>query len=181
MTQTRSLEERLDAVESRQAITEVLYRYARGWDRRDVEAVQSCFWPESTHRHGVFEGLSADFISFGLERTAHIKGARHAVSNVMIELAGDRALTECYFAAIHHRPAADGAGDEEYFLEGRFVDLFERRDGEWRIIARRGLNEYERVQPRRGTVMDELPAAARGRRKPDDALYVLQAEFRKGR
>lgn len=177
---SRSLEQRLDAVESRAAITEVLHRYARGWDRRDEEAVRSCFWPESQHRHGVYEGSSADFVQFGLSRTAHIKGARHAISNVMIELDGDRALTECYFAAIHHRPAAAG-GDEEYFLEGRFVDVLERRAGEWRIIRRLGLNEFERVQPRKPTVMDELPAERRGRRKPDDGLYAVQAEFRKGR
>jgi ketosteroid isomerase-like protein len=176
MPDASSLEARIDALESRQAITEVLHRYARGWDRRDVEAVTSCFWPDSTHRHGVFEGLSADFVGFGLERTAHIKGARHAISNVMIELKGDQALTECYFAAIHHRPAPDG--DEEYFLEGRFVDVFERRAGEWRIVRRQGLNEYERVQPRRAAPMDELPITARGRRKPDDALYALQAQFR---
>jgi hypothetical protein len=148
MPDASSLEARIDALESRQAITEVLHRYARGWDRRDVEAVTSCFWPDSTHRHGVFEGLSADFV----------------------------ALTECYFAAIHHRPAPDG--DEEYFLEGRFVDVFERRAGEWRIVRRQGLNEYERVQPRRAAPMDELPITARGRRKPDDALYALQAQFR---
>jgi hypothetical protein len=181
MTQTRSLEERLDAVESRQAITEVLYRYARGWDRRDVDAVRSCFWPESRHRHGVYDGSSADFVAFGLSRTAHIKGARHAVTNVIIELDGDRALSECYFAAIHHRPNGSGDGDEEYFVEGRFVDLFERRSGEWRIVRREGLNEFERVQPRAPTAIDDLPPEVRGRRKPEDGLYAMLAEFRGGR
>lgn len=179
MSDATGLEARLDALESRQAITEVLYRYARGWDRRDPEAVKTCFWPDAQHRHGVYDGSSADFLAFGLQRTAHIKAARHTVSNVMIELDGDRALSECLFAAIHHRPSE--AGDEEYFVEGRFVDLFERRGGEWRIVRRQGVNEFERVQPRRPQPMDDLPAAVRGKRGPDDPLYLLQAEFRKGR
>ena len=49
---SQTLEQRLDAAESRAAITEVLHLYARGWDRRDEDAVRSCFWPESQHRHG---------------------------------------------------------------------------------------------------------------------------------
>jgi 3-phenylpropionate/cinnamic acid dioxygenase small subunit len=181
MTEQLSLEERLDAVESRQQIAEVLYRYARGWDRRDEDAVRSCFWPEASHRHGVYEGSSAEFVNFGLSRTTHIKATRHTVTNVMIELDGDRALSECHFSAIQRRPTADGRDEEEYFLDGRFVDVFQRRGGEWRILRREGLNEFERVLSRSDVALYELPEARRGRRKPEDRLYALQAEFRQGR
>jgi hypothetical protein len=181
MADTRSLEARLDALESREQITQVLYRYCRGWDRRDEALINSCYWPGAAHRHGVYDGSAADFTGFGLSRTAHVLGVRHTISNVMIELDGDRALSECHFAAIHRRPNKDGTGEEEYFLEGRYIDRFERRGGEWRIVARRGLNEFERVQPAADTTIAALPAEARGRPGPDDALYALQAAFREGR
>jgi hypothetical protein len=142
-TENRSLEARLDAMEAREQIAQVLYRYCRGWDRRDEDLIRSCYWPEGWLTHGVYDGPAADFVGFGLSRTAHVLGVRHVINNVMIELDGDRALSECYFAAIHRRPAASGQGEEDYFLEGRYIDRFERRSGEWRILRRRGLNEFD--------------------------------------
>jgi hypothetical protein len=181
MNNPSSLETRIEAIEAREQIIQVLYRYCRGWDRRDEDIIRSCFWPDSKHQHGVFDGLSSDFVAFGLTRTANVKAVRHTVSNVMIELSGDRAISECYFAAMHRRPAADGSGEEDYFSEGRFVDRFERRGGEWRIVRRVGLNDFERVQPPSDVALEALPARARGRRGADDALYAMLADFRDGR
>jgi hypothetical protein len=181
MTDVGALQARVEAIESREQIAEVLHRYCRGWDRRDEEVIRGCFWPEARHQHGIYDGLSVDFVAFGLSRTTHVKGVRHTVSNIIIELAGDRAISECYFAAIHRRPTADGTSEEDYFLEGRFVDRLERRGGEWRIIHRVGLNEFERVQPRSDVTLDALPVEARGRWKPQDRLYAMLADFREGR
>ena len=180
-TDVRSLQARLEAIEAREQITQVLYRYCRGWDRRDEDIIRSCFWPEARHQHGAFDGLSMDFVAFGLTLTAKVKGVRHAISNVMIELSGDRAISECYFTAIHRRPTPDGASEEDRFLEGRYIDRLERRDGEWRIIHRVGLNDFEQVQPRSDVGLASLPPEARSRRKPDDRLYAMLAEFREGR
>lgn len=65
-----------------------------------------------------------------------LKSSTHMVSNVMIEVNGDRAVSECHFLA-HHRRAREGAaGEEEDVLKGRYLDRFERRDGAWRIANR---------------------------------------------
>lgn len=58
-----SMAERLDVIESRQAITELLHAYARSNDRADEALLRSLFWPESTHKHGKFEGKSSDFVA----------------------------------------------------------------------------------------------------------------------
>ena len=55
--------EKLEELVAKQAITEVLYRYARGWDRYDEETIRSCFHPDSEHAHGGFTGTSQDFVT----------------------------------------------------------------------------------------------------------------------
>ena len=59
--------QRLDIIESKQAITETLYAYARANDRADEALLRSLFWPESTHKHGKFEGKSSDFVGFAFK------------------------------------------------------------------------------------------------------------------
>ena len=57
----------LDGLLSRARIEEVLMAYARGNDRVDDALLRSCFWPESTHKHGKFDGKSSDFIGFAMK------------------------------------------------------------------------------------------------------------------
>lgn len=142
-----SLEIRLDALESREQIRETLFRYCRGLDLGDEDAVQSCFWPEATQGSDFQGGLSSEFAPLGALLSGRIKGVWHAITNVVIELAGDLAISESHFAVIHRRPATDGLGEGDFFLEGRFLDHFERRGGEWRIIHRQDLNDVEPACP----------------------------------
>ncbi|MDX3899120.1 MAG: nuclear transport factor 2 family protein [Sphingobium sp.] len=164
------------ALEDRQQITDVLHRYARGWDRFDADALYASFHPDSTHQHGGFEGLSVDFIKFGLEMCAPVHAMTHLITNVSIWLDGDRATSECHFLA-HHRRDSDGGGQEDMFLKGRYLDRFDRRAGEWRIAHRLGLHDFERiVQPADRTLAD-APADQLGHRKPHDPLYAMLASL----
>ena len=168
---------RVDAIESKQAISEILYLYARGWDRLDEEAVLGCFWPESSHAHGSFKGKSHDFITVAFPRIRKIIGTTHMVSNPIILLDGDRALSECYFQAHHRRLNTAATDEEDYYIQGRYIDRFERRGGLWKIIHRQGLSDVERVVPRADVALRNAPPEQRGRRKPDDALYGMMADF----
>lgn len=181
----RELLERLAAAqretEARQQITEILYRYARGWDRRDGEAILSCFFPDSTTRHGGFNGLSTDFVDVALKATEHVKAMNHMITNVSIEFAGDRAVSECYFLAHHRRPVKDSPDQEQdWFLKGRYLDKFERRDGVWKIVHRRGLHDYSRTFIPADTSLDAAAADQLSQRKPDDPLYSMLAELGAG-
>ncbi|MGV3480416.1 MAG: nuclear transport factor 2 family protein [Sphingobium sp.] len=166
---------------ARQQITDVLFDYARGNDRLDEALLRSCFWPDSRHQHGRFKGLSQDFIGFAVKIVGGVIMTTHAISNVAIRLKGDRAFTECYFAAHHRRLNTAKTDEEDFFVSGRYLDRFERRQGVWKIAQRRGLTDWERVEPRADVSMATAPKEHLSQRKPDDPYYTMLAEFEAGR
>src|SRR5215467_3176030 len=93
----------LDELLDKQAITEVLYRYCRGCDRADEALLRSCFHPGSLHRHGGFEGTSADFATLAMKIIAGTRVCKHMLTNVLIELRGDRASSESHYFAYHRQ------------------------------------------------------------------------------
>lgn len=163
--------------EARFQITETLHRYARGWDRRDEAALRACFHPDSTHEHGTFNGLSQDFVTGGLKSVAAVRQMTHMISNIMIEIDGDQAISECYFLAHHRRPASEGDGLIDWFLKGRYLDRHEKRDGEWRISHRRGLSDFARTFDPADSSLDAAPAEQLSHWKPDDPLYSMLSDF----
>jgi hypothetical protein len=169
--------EMLSALAAKQEITEVLFLYCRGCDRADETALRACFHPGSIHAHGGFKGASADFIDLAMRIVRPLKSSSHMITNVMIELDGDRAVSECHFLAHHRRDKADGSGEEDMFLKGRYLDRFEARDGAWKIVSRTGLHDYQRVQEPADQGLASAPADQRGRKKPDDPIYAMLAEI----
>lgn len=171
---------RLDAVEARGNVIDILFAYARANDRKDEALLRSCFWPESTHRHGRFDGTSTDFIDFAFGIISGILYSTHHISNVTVEVDGDRAFSECYYFAHHRRPKPeDGETEFDAFFEGRYIDLHERRDGVWKIIQRRGVSDYSMVVPASDSFADWNPAH-RSLNAPDDPYYALRQKFRNG-
>lgn len=175
-TQSEAIQELLD----KQAITEVLYRYARSCDRADEDMMRSCFHPDSRHRHGRFDGTSSDFVGFAMEIILGVKLERHLMTNVMIELDGDTAVTECYYLAYHRQSDPETGEDEDYWNGGRFIDRFERRNGEWRIAERIGLMDFDRFDPVKDRYVSDLDPGARSHRQPDDELYRRLPSLRGG-
>jgi hypothetical protein len=165
---------RLEALENRAAITEVVLRYARAIDRCDEAMLRSCFHPDARHRHGNFDGASADFCGFALEIVRKVELSHHQLGPVSIELAGEVAYAETYYTALHRfgaTPPPSGEPHEDRFSGGRYVDRFERRDGQWRIAERRGISEWMRYEPAADRGFYDGPADQRGRRDRDDPVY----------
>lgn len=172
-----SLAERLDRTEARLDVAEVLYNYARSCDRADEALMRSCFWPESTHKHGRFEGTSTQFIGFAFNIISALKYATHHISNVSIEVRGDRALSECYYMSHHRRNVANTTDrEEDVFSEGRYLDMHERRNGVWKIIRRRGFSDYTSAALPAPT----LAATFQSGKAPTDDYYTMRAEFLAG-
>jgi SnoaL-like domain len=167
--------------EAREQITEVLHRYARGWDREDEAAIRDCFWPESTHQHGAFKGLSQDFVAASYKATRHVKLMSHMITNVSIEVDGARALAESYFFALHRRPSKTGPGNVDWILKGRYLDRFERRGDTWKIVHRRGLHDFSRTFDPADTSLDAAPAEQLSGNRATDPYYAMLAELRAGR
>jgi hypothetical protein len=176
-----SAAQQLDVLASRAAIEEVLYDYARGNDHNDEAMIRSCFWPESAHKHGGFDGTSMGFVDFAMRLLPKLKYCKHHISNVSVRVKGNRAFSECYYYAHHRRDVAGGSGEEDVFFEGRYIDLFERRGGEWKIIRRRGMSDWTSVPEPAATPYSAMAPGTHALRSKDDEYYRMLAIFEGGR
>ncbi|MBP8671437.1 MAG: nuclear transport factor 2 family protein [Sphingobium sp.] len=174
-----SLAQQVEELMSRAQISEVLLDYARGNDRLDEAMIRSCFWPESTHKHGKFDGKSSDFVVYAAKILGGLKYTAHHISNISIKVDGDRAFTESYYFAHHRRPAKEGGSEEDAFFEGRYLDDFERRGGVWKIIRRRGLSDYSAPPQPAPSAYADWPAGVHSVRGTEDDYYTMLAKFMK--
>ena len=115
----------------RQAIRDCVYRYARGIDRHDPDLVASCYHPDAIDDHGSYVGPGRGLAEDAIANHAGLLRTQHHITNQVVELDGDTAHSETYYFVVHRAKV----GTSEFF-SGRYVDRFERRDGEWRIAAR---------------------------------------------
>jgi hypothetical protein len=58
---------------------------------------------------------------------------------------GDSARVETYWHVFHREPGENGAEDYDYIAGGRYLDRFERRNGEWRILTRMLVRDWYQV------------------------------------
>ena len=132
---TRTVEERLAALEDINAIQVLKWRYLRACDRKAVEEVRDCFIPEAVIDYEGFP-LFTDRDSFvGLyEKFGCLPNIvdMHHGQNPIVELTGPdsaRGWFDCFFFQI------DTAGRRLTQLSVDYDDEFVRRDGRW-FIAR---------------------------------------------
>ncbi|MDP2443751.1 nuclear transport factor 2 family protein [Rhodoferax sp.] len=169
----------LAALGDREAIRDCLYRYCRGIDRADEEALRSAYWHDATDQHGAYQGSATGFIDQALARLR--KGGRrvHMINNILIELHGPAAAVESNFIALQTRIDAQGVWHET-FLCGRYVDRFERRAGIWRVAARTVVYDWleERSRPELADP-DTLFGVRQpvGGQAPLDPIYQLLRSF----
>ena len=162
---------------SQQEITAIIYRLARGLDRRDQALLASCFHEGATDDHGLFVGDATDFCPWVIEQLGNYERTQHYISNVNIVIDGEKAVTESYFFAHHVMPSEDGQ-KKDIIAAGRYLDKFERRDDEWRIFHRKALYDWSRVEDTKSG-WENPPVSEileRGIQGPEDLSY----EFLKG-
>lgn len=115
----------------RQAIWQVLLRYARGLDRLDNGMVRSCYFDDAIEDHGHFIGTPDNFIAWADQATLLFVTAQHGLLNHYCELDGDDAYCETYYLFSGVKP------EPPHFIStGRYIDHFQKREGEWRIANR---------------------------------------------
>ncbi|MFT7650624.1 MAG: hypothetical protein ACI8Y4_005398 [Candidatus Poriferisodalaceae bacterium] len=136
----------LDDLLARQEIADVILRYARGIDRLDFDLVRSCYHPDAYDDHGSFKGDVEAFIEMCSAFLPTWTATQHFMGNMLIEVDGDVARAETYAVAYHHRDNDDGTGKDDVFGI-RYVDRFERREGDWKIGHRVVATEWRRVDP----------------------------------
>ena len=108
-------------------------RYCRGVDRLDPEAMKSAYWPEANDNHGTYNGPAYPFVEHCM--TAHLRWrfTQHCILNHAIELdSATSARGEVYNVTFLLQQAEDVLDT----WHGRYLDQYEKRADEWRIIDR---------------------------------------------
>ena len=113
-------------------LNQLLIRYCRGVDRCDEALLRSCYHPDSFDDHGTFKGTGWEFAADIMRRHPAQPLGQHVLTNVTLDVRGDIAFGESYVEM--RTTGADGQLVSGF---GRYVDKFERRDGEWKILHRR--------------------------------------------
>lgn len=184
----------IERLADRAQIQDVMLRWCRAIDRLDYEGIRSVFHPDAIDVHGIYNGGVDGLIEWIRGRHKTIPSSMHNVTNMLIEFAGaDTALAETYCFAIQRYPADGGpslaapagaqagknAGKKAAAIDlmgcARYVDRFERREGEWRIAHRTVvfdswiMHEVSEDTPKMGADWTV------GRRDRRDPVYLARA------
>ncbi len=157
----------------RQAIAACLNRYARGLDRKDIELLQSAYHDDSTDHHGGYGDYTpapVAIVDDWLIRDADRAFSHHLLLNSTVEIDGDEAHGETYFQVIVGLTAEAAARTGKPALSvgaGRYIDRFERRNGEWRIARRVLISEFSAALD----ATENPQALAWARRSREDPSY----------
>lgn len=162
--QLDTLQAEVRRLADRQAIVDCLHRYSRGLDRLDLELLASAYHPDAIDHHGGFIGHPQEFVPWADELLrSEWDSSLHILDVNRVDIVGDIAHTECYVLFSQRR--IDGAGLD--FGGARYLDRFERRDGQWRIAARREVIDWSaRVEALEFADVPEYPIGRRDRTDP---------------
>ena len=138
-TDLETLSTRLQLVEDREAIREVLYRYFRAVDASDWDLMATCYHADAVDEHGgIYTGDIPGLVQWCKDNVAQAFSSwLHFGGQSTIEIDGDTAESTTYAVAIHKAHPDEKGFEADAIAGGRFFDRFERRDGEWRIAHRK--------------------------------------------
>ena len=141
-------EDALAVLLAKQAIRDVLSRYCRGLDRMDKEMAYSVWHEGGTAFYdGMFEGTGRGFIDWVWQAHAAMERHSHQITNVLIEVTGERAVCESYVTvALWTLPDAEGR-QRELIGRGRYLDRFSKKHGRWAIEHRTHLLDMSSEHP----------------------------------
>ncbi|PBB29272.1 MULTISPECIES: nuclear transport factor 2 family protein [Mesorhizobium] len=167
---------KITRLHDREAIRDCLYRYCRGMDRADAAALRSAYWPDAHDSHGAYCGPAGGFIEFAVDVFKTGPRLIHQITNVLIEFIDPaEAVVESYFTALQRGPDNDGEV-RQVLLCGRYCDLFQKREGVWRIAERTVVYDWVEEQ-----TPAAVPEAERfglrqpiGTAHPNDPVYALR-------
>jgi hypothetical protein len=153
----------------KQRIHEVLVRYCRGVDRVDRDLIASAFHDDAECEFGSLLLTGENIASAIGEAAGGCDLTTHMIGNELIELHGDSAHGETYYLST---AILDGeSGKQLRQRAGRYVDLLERRDGEWKLSKRVVVEDWCRFSD-----LPALPPGTSfrpGQQGLGDPLYAL--------
>ena len=153
-------------------IQEVMLRYCRCADRNDPELMKTIFWEDGTDNHGMYIGSATGFFERAYRNRNLLTARYHIIGTPRADFISDsQAKVETYF---HYAGVFVGEGVDTFAENGgRYRDLFERRDGEWRVLHRVVVYDWALAAPYEpGWEFFGIPdGISRGTVEPADATY----------
>jgi hypothetical protein len=122
----------------RAQIQEILYLYCRGIDRVQTGILAQIFHIDAMIDKGAGPYPVAQWIGEVAARQPQIPRASHMVTNFLIDfLDEDSAFVESWALALEQHPGpSEGDTGVDHVFRARYGDVFERREGAWRIALR---------------------------------------------
>ncbi|MDB5714875.1 MAG: hypothetical protein JWO15_2272 [Sphingomonadales bacterium] len=171
-----------DQLIGRFEIMDCIHRYCHAVDRRRWSLMDSVFHADATYKFFSIEGSWRDFVAQAKGLIDPIGPTHHQVSNITVRFDGDTAYSETYLRAFHSVPvdyppwnifSLPGGGN--ILIGGRYIDRFERRDGEWRIAHRHGLLDWRQDLKADSGGLDSVDPTWRGQfGAADPSLKVME-------
>lgn len=157
-------EQALQALIDKQAITEAIYSYCRAVDRLDVPLGESIWHDDAFADYGAsyYQGPGKGVISVICRHHGGLLSHSHQVTNILIDLAGDRAGSEAYVTGTM-RLERDGKL-LQIGVWARYLDSWEKRAGRWGIVRREVVFDHDEI--REVTPMGREPTFTRDRGDP---------------
>lgn len=161
--------EQVGEVADRLDIVDVLHCHCRALDRSDSGLLRACYWAEAEVDYGSYRGPADAFAELVVHAlTTSYELTRHCIGNTLLNIQGNRARAESYVDAAHLLPG----GELEMRFAGRYLDILEKRDGQWRLLQRQVVMDWSRTT----AVSDERDSAAfrdlaKGRNDEQDPLH----------
>ena len=178
-----------DQLIARAEIHDALMRYASGCDRKDPDLIRSAYHPDAHHFHGDVDGSVEELIEWiqsptgGKHHTMKLNGAEveripgvlHFIGNIHYEFASEElAFVESYCLTLQVETHDDGSQD--FIQIGlRYLDRFEKRNGEWKVAKRIVPVDYATLPVPYGDAgLSNTPVPAR--RDREDLMWKMRAE-----
>ena len=136
VAQVQQLMERIDQLESRNAMRDLVTAYCRGFDSGNYEQFLGIWWPDCVWNigppFGVFEGQAGIARAVKEVLWPAWRETHHLTSNLTVTFAGpDDAHGVCDVDCLGATP-----DDVVQMVGATYRDHFQRRGGEWRIKRR---------------------------------------------
>ncbi len=129
----------------REAITDLINRWAYFRDRGTWDQLRTTFWEEGTISISWFDGPFEAFVdaSIKMDEKNTSKLLKHFISVPFININGRRAISETNVIIFNR--VSKGSMDLDITSYVRFYDMIEKREGSWRIVKRTGIYEKDRI------------------------------------
>jgi SnoaL-like domain len=155
-------------IADRLELSDLLARLSRAVDRADREGIVACYAEESYDEHGSgYQGSGrgfADYICGGSPTSGGAQFLLHLLGQSLFDIDGDEAFGETAYMM-----DLKTAAGELVHASGRYLDYFQRIDGNWKVKYRRVVSDWTGAV--QGTEYPKAPNQITSARDASDPVY----------